>query len=238
MSLGNDHYYGHVDRFIVENKVTWLELATCSPIWTTLMVYHIDGSYGHTMNETLGCASGRTGIKGNLFSYPLAMEDMARSVTEAMTQSGGMPPDVRELAEASRGIPHSEDVLALLVHVKVFNGSADLAQHVKGLTLRLHVLEKLCDIMRHSGYPGYGAGDVNSAERVAHRLKKQYKDPYGEYGRTAFVPDKVYKAVECVEKKGVYHDGRESCHTGRWCARPDEFLQCEAAVVSHGRAEL
>ena len=42
-----------------------------------------------------------------------------------------------------------------------------------------------------------------SAERVAQRLKKRYKDPYGFHGRTAFVPDTVYKAVECVKKNGV-----------------------------------
>merc|ERR1712078_792884 len=105
-----------------------------------------------------------------------------------MMQSGHLPAQVRDVAEKSRGIPHSEGVLALLVHVQVVNGSADLAKHVKGLTLRLHVLEKLCDITRHSGYPGYGAGDVNSAERVAQRMKQRYKDPYGDYGRTAFVP--------------------------------------------------
>ena len=195
MSLVNDHYYGFVDRFIVENEVTWLELATCSPIWTTLMVYYIEAPYGNTMNTTVGGASGRTAVKGNLFSFPLAMEDMARSVTEAMTQSGRMPAHVREVAEKARGIPHSEEVLALLVHVQVINGSADLAKHVKGLTLRLHVLEKLCDIMRQSGYPGYGAGEVNSAELVAQRLKDRYTDRYyAIHGRAAFVPDIVHKA--------------------------------------------
>ena len=30
MSISNDHYYGFVNRFLVENQVTWLECAACS----------------------------------------------------------------------------------------------------------------------------------------------------------------------------------------------------------------
>ena len=138
-----------------------------------------------------------------------------------MVQSGGMPADdhVRALAEQARGIPHSEEVLALLVRVKVINGAADLAKHVKGLTLRLHVLEKLCSIMRQSGYPGYGAGDVNSAARVAERLKERCTDRYcALYGRTAFVPDSVQNAVDCEDTS------RASMMEGK-AATPDDSAQ-------------
>ena len=39
MSLSNDHYYGHVNRYIVENNVTWLECAACCTVWSTMLVY-------------------------------------------------------------------------------------------------------------------------------------------------------------------------------------------------------
>ena len=39
MSVANDHYYGYVDRFLVENKVTWLECAAASVCWSTMLVY-------------------------------------------------------------------------------------------------------------------------------------------------------------------------------------------------------
>ena len=53
------------------------------------------------------------------------------------------------------GIPHSEETLALLVHVQVKNGTQGMAKHVRGLTLRVHVLQNLCEVMLRSGYPGY-----------------------------------------------------------------------------------
>ena len=37
MSLSNDHYYGHVNRYIVDKQVTWLECAASCMVWNTLV---------------------------------------------------------------------------------------------------------------------------------------------------------------------------------------------------------
>ena len=42
MSLSNDHYYGHVNRFMVENEVTWLECAAPCMVWSTILVYYLE----------------------------------------------------------------------------------------------------------------------------------------------------------------------------------------------------
>ena len=41
--------------------------------------------------------------------------------------------------------------LGLLVNVHIVGGDKDLALHLKGLTLRVHVIQDLIDILRHSG---------------------------------------------------------------------------------------
>ena len=46
------------------------------------------------------------------------------------------------------GVPHSEDVLALLVNVHIRGGAKDLAIHVRGLTMRVAVVAELIRILR------------------------------------------------------------------------------------------
>ena len=40
------------------------------------------------------------------------------------------------------GVPHSEDTLALLVHVHIIGGNKDLSQHLSGLTMRVTVVRE------------------------------------------------------------------------------------------------
>ena len=126
MSLANDHYYGHVHRVITTYDVTWLEMAACSTIWTTMLVCYLEKPYGHLLNEKLGQPVARTVVRGNLFSYPLAMEDMNRSIAQALQYAAqSQQPAVAELASSCHGLPHSEETLALLVHVQIVGGNKD-----------------------------------------------------------------------------------------------------------------
>ena len=50
----------------------------------------------------------------------------------------------------------------MLVHVHIVGGSKDLALHLKVLTLRIPVMQKLREIMHDSGYPGYDYNGLNS----------------------------------------------------------------------------
>ena len=50
--------------------------------------------------------------------------------------------------------------------------------------------------MRNSGYPGYGSEGLNSKDKVAARLYKQYSSKYAEkFGDAKFTPQAVYDAV-------------------------------------------
>ena len=97
-------------------------------------------------------------------------------------------------------MPHSEDVLALLVNVHIRGGSKDLATHLQGLTMRVAIVAELIRILRGSGYPGYEEHGVNSSASVAQRLKERYTDLYGE---AAFIPAAIRQCVN-VKKMGKY----------------------------------
>ena len=84
MSISNDHYYGHINRFIVENNVTWLECAATCLIWSTMLVYYFEAPYGHLMKEPLGKPAGRTTVKGNLFSFSMPWEDIEKCCHQAV----------------------------------------------------------------------------------------------------------------------------------------------------------
>ena len=86
----------------------------------------------------------------------------------------------------------------MLVHVHIVGGNKDLAIHLKGLTLRVRVVQDLIDILRSSGYPGYDRNGVNSPDKVASRLNSRYTE---KYGQAAFTPVAVLEAVNVIRKQ-------------------------------------
>ena len=147
MNISNDHYYGHVNLFIVENNVTWLECAATCLIWSTMLVYYLEAPYGHLMKVPLGKPEGRTEVKGNLFSFSMPWEDIERSCHHAVTHADNIHQGALRRLQNDLGVPHSEETLALLVNVHIIGGNKDLALHLKGLTMRVPVLQRLIDIL-------------------------------------------------------------------------------------------
>ena len=176
MSIANDHYYGYVHKYLIDNEVTWLECAASSVCWSTMLVYYLEVPYGHLMKDIMGAAQGRTEVRGNLFSFALPWEDIEKCCDAVLTDAK---------------LPHDEETLALLVGVHIRGGSKDLAVHLKGLTMRVGVVSELIRILRASCYPGYREG-VNAPEHVAQRLRERYTDVYGH---AAFTPSAILEAA-------------------------------------------
>ena len=198
MSISNDHYYGHVNRYIVENNVTWLECAAACMIWSTMLVYYLESPYGHLMNEEMGNPQGRTHVKGNLFSFSMPWEDIERCCHQAVLHANAVDQNTLKRLQSELGVPHSEETLALLVNVHIVGGNKDLAIHLKGLTMRVKVLQELIEILRRSGYPGYEQHGVNAPGRVAQRLDERYTQ---KYGTAVFTPVAVNEAIKVLERQ-------------------------------------
>ena len=74
--MANDNFISYQHRFIVENKVTWLEATIACPIFTGLLTYYIEGDTnerGHLMEEALANPQRAIGIRGNCFLLSPAM---------------------------------------------------------------------------------------------------------------------------------------------------------------------
>ena len=64
MALANDNYYGYALKLLVEKRITWLECAAASLVWTTIMVYYLEKPYGHLMLDEMEDAPARTTARG------------------------------------------------------------------------------------------------------------------------------------------------------------------------------
>ncbi|CAK0833594.1 unnamed protein product [Prorocentrum cordatum] len=143
-------------------------------------------------------------VKGNLFSFSMPWDDIERCCREASQRAEEIHGGRLKLLQDALGVPHSEETLAMLVNVRIKGGSKDLAQHLKRLTLRIPVMRKLMELMRDSGYPGYGNNGLNSFDRVATRLHERYSQKYAEtYGEAKFIPQAVQDAVQQVAERSA-----------------------------------
>ena len=122
MALANDNYYGYAMKLLAEKRITWLECAAASLVWTTLMVYYIEQPYGHLMHESMEGAQGRTHARGNLFSFSMPWEDIESRCKEADRNWGSAAEAAVHAARTSMTLPHSEEVLACLVNVHIVGG--------------------------------------------------------------------------------------------------------------------
>jgi len=187
MALANDNYYGYALKLLVEKRITWLECAAASLVWTTIMVYYLEAPYGHLMLEEMEGAQARTAARGSLFSFELPWDDVSKRCKEAETAWH----TAAQAARQSCALPHDEDVLATLVNVHIVGGSVQTVTELEGATMRTAVVLALIAELRNSGYPGY-RGKFNSDAAVRERCHALY----GEYGEEPFVPSKVREAAE------------------------------------------
>ena len=187
-ALANDNYYGYARKLLVQEKVTWLECAAASLMWTTIMVYYLEQPHGHLMLESLLGAEGRTFARGNLFSFALPWED----IEEQCEKATGNWEAAGEEARRNVTLPHPEEVLAALVNVHVVGGAKDIVECLAGATMRIDVVRGLIGELRQSGYAGYTA-DFNSDRAVEHRMAEMYP---GQDRETAFVPKAIKAAAE------------------------------------------
>ena len=116
MSISNDHYYGHVNNYIIKHKVTWLECAASCLVWSTMLVYYLESPYGNLMKEILGKPQGRTKVKGNLFSFNMPWEDIEKCCHQAVLHAKHPHKTELKKLQSDLGLPHSEETLALLVN--------------------------------------------------------------------------------------------------------------------------
>ena len=76
MRMTNDNLWGYVDDMIYKYDVRFLEMAIVSPAWTNMVVYYVEGDYGHLLNETVHRQQFRISVRGAPISFYLPWEDI------------------------------------------------------------------------------------------------------------------------------------------------------------------
>ena len=88
-ALCNDNYISYQHRFIVHNRVTWLEATIACPIFAGLITYYIEGDAhqrGHLMEEAIGTPQRAYAVRGNCFSFLLPWDKVMKKLSQAFAE--------------------------------------------------------------------------------------------------------------------------------------------------------
>ena len=143
-ALANDNFIGYVHRFIVENRVTWLEATIASPVFSGLVTYYIEGKPSerhHMMESTVGKPERAWGVRGNLFSFLLPWETNMAQLFKKIEEG--------DLSEW----PLDRKTAARVVRVRLVRGPEQIVKKLPELRVRSKVVKKLAHIYieRHIG---------------------------------------------------------------------------------------
>ena len=98
-------------------------------------------------------------------------------------------------------LPHGEDVLCQLVHCHINGGVKDLAEHIKGLTIRPAVVVALVEELRTSGWPGYESEEPSIVKSRAVKLYGRYNK--GDTWERGFMPNSIKSLIQAQENPGI-----------------------------------
>ena len=148
--------------------------------------------------STDGGAQARTHVRGNLFSFVMPWEDIAKCCEQASayqrSQQDRKKPRHDDTISGGVAVPLTEDVLASLANVHIIGGSTDLAKHLPGVTMRANKDLELIDLLRESGYAGCEETGLNFRGEVCHRMRAMYENKYAHH--EPFIPKAVPEAID------------------------------------------
>ena len=100
-------------------------MAIVSPAWTNMVVFYVEGDYGHLLNETVHRQQFRTMVRGAPISCQLPREDLLQYLQRNVTDK-----DLLDL-------PRSQESLQYFVRVHLNVQGVDMKKHLKHLHLKL-----------------------------------------------------------------------------------------------------
>ena len=113
VSLGNDNWYGTLQKWIYDVGVTWMEKTSASPYWTGMTLFIAKKQRGqrrHLMHNPLYQATQRVAFKGQVFSAPMDWSSMIEQLQQM------------EKKDALIALPHVGAVLASKVRIQISSG--------------------------------------------------------------------------------------------------------------------
>ena len=127
--LTTDNWYGYIQRWIFENKVTWMEKLVSSPYWTGMTLFSISRhgsrpSARHKMADPLYENNARVFFKGQIFSAPMDWRDIVQQIIDL------------EHNDRRIVLPITGQLLSARVYLVISAGLVDLNKHLREATVR------------------------------------------------------------------------------------------------------
>jgi len=192
MSLCNDNFWGYTCDLIAKYQVRWIEAAIVSPCWTNMVVYYIEGDYGHLMNEELGQQRFRTVVRGSPISFLMPWEDILKDL-----QKNCLDDKLLEL-------PRPQECLKYLLRVHIRVNATDFAKHLKQVHVRPFVLVQLLNFLidrQHEVFRGK-ASAMELKRRMAAAVAREYPETeaHKDWGqREGAIPAVILEALREAE---------------------------------------
>jgi hypothetical protein len=194
MGLCNDNLFGYTTHLIAKYKVRWLEAAIVSPVWTSMMVFYVEGDGGHLFDETLQEQRWRTIVRGSCVSYMMPWEDIIKELRTTCLE--------KEFHE----LPRRGETLKYLMRVHLNVAGHDLEKHIKGLRVRPFVLLKLLEFLidsNHEVFRGKGSA-LELKAKMKSIVTSEYKETEShlpEDEREGTVPESLLTSMREAEER-------------------------------------
>jgi hypothetical protein len=189
MALANDNMWGYTTSVIVKYKVRWIEVAAVLPIWTSMIMYYVEGDYGHLMNETLQKPRWRTKVRGHCFSFIMPWESIIKDLNQRIGTQG------------LQNFVRDDECLSYMLGIHLKVAGLDFHQHLKQVRLRPFVLILLLNELIESGHPAL-SGSLPALvlkERVAKEVEEKYPEQETHLpveARQGRIPPKILQRIE------------------------------------------
>ena len=149
----SDNYYGFLEYWIWEQRVTWMEKTVSSPFWTGMTLFTV-GARGrakkgnasvkqHLLHEAMYSANQRVAYKGQILSAPMNWLGIQKQLEEMD----------RDAVYVS--LPVTKEVLAARVQVAIGSGLVDLNKCIREATVRRPIVVRLIEMHRERMHPDY-----------------------------------------------------------------------------------
>ena len=147
----------------------WIEAVIACPVFTSMVVYYIEGHKEHLLNTELGHQERTYAARGNIFSYKMPWEAIQMKMHELVSD------------EEMSTWPMPPVLVAQVIRLVIRNGSEQLFKKVKLLKVRPRVLLGLGQMYLEQGHGECAktAAAVLHAERA--RRLQQYNERLQRY---------------------------------------------------------
>ena len=199
-ALGNDNYIGYTTMLLAKYKVRWIEAAIASPCWTSMLIYKVEGDFGHLMSEEWGAQSFRSAVRGTGYSVPMPWQDILRSLQCNIDD------------DTLAALPRAESTLGYVLRVSLKVEHVDIRKYLKAVHVRpfvvLLLLHYLID-QEHEVFAGKGIVTALK-ERMRLAVEREYPETEAEtpiQDRVGHLPESLRQLIEEQQRDDMEQEG-------------------------------